>query len=328
MKPVYVNGTGIISAAALTADELSENLKNNSLSKKYTLPFDFPSEVPSSKLRRCSRYIKMTCAAADQAVRDVSGKYIPERQGAVFSTGFGAAESNITFSDSVVKGNPALCSPSVFSATVPNSCLGQICIINGLRGEGTMLMGGDPSEYSALLLNMGKADVIYCGGVEEYSSELYESLEIKGAELSEGAAVLALSAEKNVNSYCAVTGFSSAAFPESPFRNTDDLSYEIIQSAVSSAKIPDIIFAAGNGSGIDEAEIKAFDKIYPDKKVIYPKKYFGEALGAGYIQSAVLAAVCLKNKIIPSCDDVNFGNILVCGFDCVGNYTCMNMEAL
>ena len=109
MNTVYVASAGIISSAALTAEELAESFGGEQA--HYELPLAFTTKVPSSKLRRCSRYIKMACAVADQALSAsaATGRFPPERTGAVFSTGFGAVESNITFSDSVVKGDPALC---------------------------------------------------------------------------------------------------------------------------------------------------------------------------------------------------------------------------
>ena len=61
--------------------------------------------------------------------------------------------------------------------------------------------------------------------------------------------------------------------------------------------------------------------------MIYPKKYFGETLGAGYIQSAVLAAKCFAENKTPEGGE-RVGRILVCGTDCVGNYCCMTMEAI
>lgn len=328
MNTVYVASAGIISSAALTAEELAESFGGEQA--HYELPLAFTTKVPSSKLRRCSRYIKMACAVADQALSAsaATGRFPPERTGAVFSTGFGAVESNITFSDSVVKGDPALCSPSVFSATVPNSCLGQICMVNSLRGEGTMLMGGDPAEYSALLLNTGKADVILCGGIEEYSKELYGSMETSGEQLSEGAAALVLTAKQSESDLCKITGFSSSSFPKSPYRAADAASADTIKTALLSAEVPDVIFAAGNGSAFDEAERKAINEVFPDAEVVYPKKIFGEALGAAYMQSAALAALCLDRKKIPDSSLESFGRILVCGFDCVGNYSCLMMEAL
>ena len=143
MKPVYIDGIGIISRCAMSANELLRITEGEAPETKSGM-LDFTSDVPPAKLRRCSRYNKLAAAAADNARKDGN---IPDdidgtRVGTIISTGFGAVESNIKFSDSVVKGEPALCSPTVFSGTVPNSCVGQICIINGYKGVSTVLMGG------------------------------------------------------------------------------------------------------------------------------------------------------------------------------------------
>ena len=63
-----------------------------------------------------------------------------------------------------------------------------------------MIFGGDPLEYSALLLNTGKADLIICGAIEEYNDELKASILydkiLTEKIISEGAALFVLSKEK------------------------------------------------------------------------------------------------------------------------------------
>ena len=99
---------------------------------------------PPSKVRRAPRYVKMAVAAAAQAIADAHVGEDPACIGTIFSTGYGPVESNVTFADSVAEGVPALVSPTVFSYTVPNSCLGQVCIVNGFQGSSTLLIGGEP----------------------------------------------------------------------------------------------------------------------------------------------------------------------------------------
>lgn len=342
MKPVYINGIGIISRCAKSADELADICSGGNYNAGAG-KLDFKTDIPSSKLRRCSRYSKIAAAAAELARTD--GK-IPDdidkmETGTIISTGYGASENNIRFSDSVVNGDPALCSPTVFSGTVPNSCVGQICIINGYKGVSTVLMGGDPFEYSALLLGTNRADIIFAGSVEEYSEELTASVKSAGIigdrEISEGAAIMALSADETVPHYCKITSFGSASLGRYPYvHRTDSKSAisamtEVIRS-VCGEKIPDMVFTSENGSYFDEYERKAVNDILGEKIQYYaPKKLFGESLGCGYALSIALAAVSLKigkapNSAERSTADNDLKSILVSGIDTVGNYLCAFME--
>ena len=161
---VYINGIGAISEAACIAEEFSALADGREYLAKGQMT-EFASAVPASKLRRAGRYSKLTVSAAAFALKDSETEFTdPYRTGAV---GYGAAEYNIQFSDQVQGGDPQLCSPSVFSQSVANSCLGQLCMIKGIKGESTMLRGGDPLEYASLLLETDRADIMLCGETEE-----------------------------------------------------------------------------------------------------------------------------------------------------------------
>lgn len=340
MKPVYIDGIGIISRCACSSEQLVKIARGEEpvLNKGR---IEFTSDVPPSKLRRCSRYNKLAAAAAAQAIKDgkVSEDTDKYRIGTIISTGYGASENNIQFSDSVVKGNPQLCSPTIFSGTVPNSCVGQICIVNGFKGVSTLLMGGDPMEYASLLLDSDKADVILCGAEEEYSEELFKAIQNKvcgnGIDISEGTVLMTLRSEKTENAYCRVSGFSSASLPVYPYvHRADDSCSDIIGEAITELcgnKAPDVVFTTANGTYFDAVEKKAVDRVLgADAICASPKKIFGEALGSGYMLSTAFAAACLREKNIPyavcgnSISDIS--SILVTGLDTAGNYCCMLLE--
>lgn len=337
MKSVCINGIGIISRCAKSAEELTD-LCNG---KKYNVDFgklEFKTDIPSSKLRRCSRYNKIAAAAAELAGIDgsIPADIDKAKVGTIISTGYGAVENNIQFSDYVVKGSPALCSPAVFSGTVPNSCVGQICIINGYKGVSTVLIGGDPFEYSALLLGTNRAEVIFAGSVEEYSDELTASVKsagiIENCEISEGAAIMTLSINETVPRYCRITSFGSISLGQYPYihRINSNAAISAMTEIIKTAcrgKIPDMVFTTENGSYFDEYERKAFTDILGSKPRYYaPKELFGESLGCGYALSTALAAVSLKTGRTPHIDDNNLKSILVSGIDTVGNYLCAFME--
>ncbi len=325
---IYINGIGIVSRAACSKAELEAVCAGKAELKKE-LPLSFPVEIPASRLRRNSRYNKLACAAADQALKDASvleqiaqGSLDPHQIGTILSTGYGASEYNSVFMDAAVRGDPNVCSPSVFSGSVPNSCLGQICIINHLNGFSTVLAGGDPLEYSALLLKTGRAKQILAGSVEEYFPSLYEAFgtmeAAKGCELSEGAAMALLSCEKTDGSYCRIIGFSSIHLGNCPylhlFENPDDLT-DMLAVTLRKFQDPEIIFSAGNGTWFDRAEENAIQKVFPDKPVRKLKTEFGETLGCGYMMNMLTAAAAIHRG--------DYSAVLVSGVDMIGNYMCV-----
>ncbi|MCM1381276.1 MAG: hypothetical protein NC192_05000 [Muribaculaceae bacterium] len=336
MRPVYIHGVGIISRCACSAGELADICagRNYSAAKGK---LDFKTDILPEKLRRCGRYGKLAAAAAELARADGG---IPDNAGktgigVIISTGYGAAESNIRFSDSVARGNPSLCSPAVFSRTVPNSCVGQICVINGYKGVSTLLMGGDPFEYSALLLNTERADMILAGSVEEYSEELADSLtaagNTDGVEISEGAAVFALSGDETTPRYCGMTNFGSVSLGRYPYvrRADGENAVPAMAEAIKAAcgeKIPDAVFTSENGGYFDGYERQAVKAALGTVKCFAPKKIFGECLGCGYALSAALAAVSLKTGRLPRTGCGKPKSILVTGIDTVGNYCCAFLE--
>ncbi len=306
---VYIDGSSVI----------SHRIDNET-------PFEFPSEIPAAKLRRNSRYNKLACAAADFALKDCAPFDSLDRRriGTIISTGYGAAEYFSDFADSVVKGAPASCSPSIFSGSVPNSCVGQICIINGLKGVSTVLAGGDPLEYSALLLKTDRADMIVTGSVEEYFKPLYESVgsfdAAKGAELAEGAAMLIMRGERTEKTCCEVCAHSGASLGANPYiHRLDDVSGRIA-GVLRRHTAPDVIFSAANGTYFDEIEAAAIKQVFPDTAVYEPKKEYGESLGCGFALSAALAAGAIR--------DGRYGSALVAGVDMVGNYCTAMLRAV
>lgn len=333
MNPIYIDGIGIISRSACCAEELYELLRSeNTADYSDSGKISYTPVVPASKVRRCSFYIKLAVEASVRAAQDGEITEDKFRIGTIISSGYGASESNTMFADAVVKNNPALCSPAVFSSTVPNSCVGQICIVGGYKGVSTLLMGGDPLEYSSVLLHTNKADKILCGSVEAYFEELAQSVlsldTAKGCEICEGAAILTVSRQKSAHTYCKITEFSSAAFSAYPYVHeiSETEGIQVILSALKqlNGDIPDVIFTTENGTYFDNIERHALKSYFENAVFIQPKKYFGETLGSGYILSVSLAAAVLKNRSLSG----NCKTVLVTGTDTAGNYLCCKLEAL
>ena len=331
MNPVFINGIGIISAAAKTSAELLELAKGDKFAEPNFGKNTFEIGVPSSKVRRCPRYAKMAVATANSALNDanITDSIDKTRIGTIFSTGYGAVESTIIFSDSVVDGVPSLCSPTVFSYTVFNSCLGQVCVVNGFKGVSTMMLGGDPLEYSTLLLNTDKADLIISGAIEEYNEELKASILyddiLTDKIISEGAVLFALSRQENVNYYCKITRFSSASLEKYPYlyKVEKNSTAEIISATLIDAskdKFPEIVLTQQNQSYFDEIEMSAMRKVFAEDVTYFnAKSIFGETFNCSYSLNVAMAAAFIKSG--------RYKSALATGIDVHGNYLTALLEA-
>lgn len=318
MKPSYIQGVGIISRCAANSEELLRVARGENISVNHNKKLAFPTNAPSSKIRRAPRYTQMAVSAAAQAKIDanLSVELDKTRVGTIFSTGFGALESTLEVADSVVPGKPDLVSPITFSYSVANACVGQICILNGFTGFSTMLTAGDPAEYSSMLLATNKADVIFCGAIEEYNDELNAAMKSCGflhEDFSEGVAILILSSNEN-NSYCRLEKFSSASLEAFPYIHEldRDAATEILSEVLSVYEEPEIILTQCNGGYFDAIEKFALKKIFKAAELMDAKKYFGETLGCGYMLNIALGAALIK---VGRCK-----SLLATGVDVHGNY--------
>lgn len=317
MKPIYIQGVGVISRCALNFEDLLKIAADESFAVNFDKKLAFAPNAPSSKIRRAPRYTRMAVSASAQAKIDanLSDELDKARVGTIFSSGFGSLESTLEFSDSLLPGKPDLVSPILFSYSVANACVGQICILNGFTGFSTLLTAGDPLEYSAMLLSTDKADVIFCGATDEYTAELDAAIKSCGIlqEISDGAAVLILStnAEK---SYCRIKKFSSGSLAAYPYIHKIDIndSAEVLAEIFSVYEEPEVILTSCNGSYFDAIEKSVLEEKFKATRLIDAKKYFGETLGGGYMLNVALGAAFIKSGRCRS--------LLVAGIDVHGNY--------
>ena len=341
MNPVYINGLGNISPLAASPAELLDFAGKMVAGESpapgdFSVPREFALGVPSSKVRRAPRYAKLATAVAGQAWEDSGLTAGQEETGTVFLSGYGPVATNLIFEESVLDGVPSLASPTTFSYTVPNSCLGQACIAYGFRGPSTMLLGGDPVEYAALLLEGGKAEHVLCGAVEEWDADLRSSFhaagQLSGETIVDGAVMLLLSSQAGDKNYGKVTDFSSAGLPVYPYvfsvgleeqRESVHRMIEVL-SAISQGQAPGAVLTSRNGSAFDKAEEEALRAVFGEGCLyIDGKKYFGEALAAGYLENIALGACLLQQaKAGPP-----FGGALIAtGVDVHGNYLAARLE--
>lgn len=185
--------------------------------------------ILSRNLRRMNRLSRMAVVAAMRALQMAHGVQDETAHGAaqeakrselgigvVLGTGLGALEDTIEFVSQLVDSDPALANPGLFPTTVMNVAASQISIELGLQGFNTTVNHKEVSGELALLvavqvLQLGRADGLLCGGVDELSHPVHHGYRRmgglaagrpapygpsrNGVALGEGAAVLMLERE-------------------------------------------------------------------------------------------------------------------------------------
>lgn len=335
MEKIRITGIGLVNRAGLQAEAFWQSLCEGAGPKESTGKTEFKPAFPASKLRRVNRYCKMALYAAHQAWKDgeLREEIDPFRRGTIFSTGYGAIEAQAKFCREVAKGEPDFCSPTTFTGTVPNSCVGTVCMFLSCKGVSTMLSGGNHLEYASLLLGSGKADVILAGAVEEYFQELYEDLEklpsAQGVELAEGCAVLALE-RGTERGYCTLERTAAIGLPCFPILEQGEKAetgaqIEALLRSFADAR-PDVILSAANGGWFDQAEGAAIARVFPGVPISRPvKAVTGETMGCGFTLHTAAAALCLGHGFVPAGltlegEKLPAERIFVSGFDSAGNY--------
>lgn len=345
MDEIYVLGLGCISSIGNSAEEVWEAITNtdfNSNANKEN-PHDFKSNLDRSLRRRADRdsllgsyVVNEACKDSRINLEDVDRKRI----GTIFSSGHDSVDTNLEFADQVSDKDASLCSPQTFSNTVTNAALGYICMETGFKGVSTMFSACNSIPFTINLLDEDKADIIFAGYLEGYSKELFESIKEYGClgydQVTEAAVSILLSRRSfpTKTGYCSVKGYSEINLGIDPiiFRGEkeEDIGNRIsrcIQNVVSAyGKDIGVVFSSGGNKDFNRIENHAIKEVLPNARLIENvKEIFGEIMGASLHVNLMLGALCLKKGFIPNTlllegELTEFKNILVNGYDDLGNY--------
>ncbi|MHB1391650.1 MAG: beta-ketoacyl synthase N-terminal-like domain-containing protein [Clostridia bacterium] len=338
MKKVYINGIGIVLPIAQKATDLWDEI-NKPILKERERCSEIPAFLPSRVMRRMDRLSALALYSAGNALED-AGMPIQDTHdvGSVFNTTFGPVNTNLKFGEFVVNGDPNVASPAIFANTVNNACLGHVCMNLRIKGASTMLLCSNYIGYGMKLIRDGKVRSIVAAGVEEHTEKLFDLFEKKNYPISECAAALVLSEQKNEASYCEISAYHEenlgghSIFSETFSIDSDDIK-RIVDNAlekaeISSEKIDGIITACHNPYE-DSSECAAIREIFGDTlPVIHPKSVLGDTLGAALGINIALGALALKNQNMPrmlfkESDNTvkEFKHLLINSYDISGDFT-------
>lgn len=357
MNNIYITGLNLISNLGVDINEIWNKLNLENDVETLSMPIKIPMIINKSEIRRMSRYAYMAVYTTKKVLdkrEDNKALINKERIGTIFNTGYGPLTTNIKFGETVNKDNPDFASPTVFSSTVSNACVGNVCMTTGLKGASTILMGSNNVGYSYELLNNGSADGIVTGGIEEYCEPLFNAFaenKNEKTKLSECCATIFMekfNENKLIESledeiYCEVVGYNDINLCGHPLIvedfKVDSSDLETNMRKVLTAnnieeKDIDLVVTAANGvESFDNNELEAIRNIFGrDVLTISPKLILGETLGASITLNTIIGAMVLKNQEIPKLlksevVDKKINYVLVNGIDVSGNTTSILLKA-
>lgn len=328
MRNVDIAGIGIISSLGITPQEVWGALCKDAPASDCE-KISFPSFLPPAKRRRTDRFSDMAVYTAVTAAKDAD--FTPdEKTGTVYTTSYGPLTGSLSFAKKVTLGDPDICSPTVFSGTVPNACVGQICMHLNCKGPSTVLTASNNIGYTQMLLSSGKTTEILTGAIDEYNEDLFSALKERyplPVPYREGA-VSFLTTISSSKKYCTVVDFAECylgGYP--PFDGVEvDFAKNLIEKTVLSVpsfREVDAMLCSDAGLAFDQVEQEALSVLGAPKIITGLKKRLGETLGCAYNMNVAIGALILKHGFVPPAlgENVPVSSLLVTGYDLSGNYT-------
>ncbi|AJH03104.1 beta-ketoacyl synthase N-terminal-like domain-containing protein [Bacillus thuringiensis] len=338
MDEISIIGIGVISNLGNDVETIWEKLMQEGETLNSGDEILFESGLSLSQRKKANRYSEMGFYVSKMALKDSKinvDNIDKKRVGTVYTTGYGPIVSSLKFSESVVEGDYEFCSPTIFANTVNNTCVGHICMLLGLKGVSTVLMGSNNLTYSQILMNKEHTDYILTGAIEEYCKELHDTFQVhensKNIFIKEGAvSLLVKNKDDSGLAYCNIVDGFECNIDKYPITDRVEGNKvrgkikQLISEAVKQYDI-DVFFSSCNNSYFDCVELEAAQEVL-NKDTLYVnhvKNLFGETLGAAFNMNVMVAALCIKNSRLPLKLDslqrkVNCA--LVSGYDISGNY--------
>ncbi len=341
MSPRFaITGVGVVSPAGVGETALFDAIASGRLAPVTVDEKDGPGcrvgdfgakqQIPPANLRRMPHLTQMAIVAAKQAL--ATSSFDPTRVGVILGTGLGTLDETIGFMRGYIDGGPEAASPLLFPYSVMNAAAGQLAVELKLRGVNSTVNHRDTSPLEALglacdLLELGRADAILVGGIDELSAPVRAGYRLFGAvtpttmrpydaardglQPGEGAALVLLEREADarrrgakiraVVDGRAESGDVRARIGWGAPSSTGGSWREAARSVAEATAGRPISWVAGQGNGtaLDEHELATLDQALgalPPTSSVLP--ITGESLSSAMVR--LLAAIfALENQRIP-----------------------------
>jgi 3-oxoacyl-[acyl-carrier-protein] synthase II len=225
--PLYINGIGAVSpqksfTAALSAEALVH--QGNQL---HCQEPDYAAFIDARHLRRLSRIVKLSVAAASRAVQNATPVAI---DGVIVGTGWGCIEDTVAFLQKMVENQEQALSPTAFIHSTHNTIAAQVAYQLKCKGYNNTYSHRNISFESALLdasllLTELPEQTLLVGGVDELTTTSFSILSrfnlfkhsqglnsdmlflpgTAGTVAGEGSVFFTVSGTRSEHSYCQAT---------------------------------------------------------------------------------------------------------------------------
>jgi len=252
------------------------------------------------RLRRSSGISYFAVAAGRAALENAGLQMTPEvaaRTAVVFAITDGGVLYTRKFYEQIVKQGANQASPLLFPETVYNAPASHFAAELGIDGASYTLVGDGSVGLAAVHFAQQlfvTSDIDYCVvvGAEESDwilCEAYEQWRLARTPLAEGAGALVLS---RTGRYKVQTHPGAAFFQQ----RGASAALERVLASFSRAGAAEIVVGSANGSFIDQAEHAALARWVPGVYQLFPKRNFGESLGASALLQMIIAILALENQ--------------------------------
>ena len=262
------------------------------------------------RLRRSSAISYFAVAAGLAALVDAGVTMTPElaaRTAVVFAISNGGVIYTRKFYEQLVKQGANAASPALFPETVYNAPASHLAALLGIDGASYTLVGDASVGLAALkfaeqLLELDTGDLaqVVVVGSEEIDwvvCEAYRDWRLarstpggRGALLAEGAAAVVLARAGRVKVAAQHDGVSV-------FRRAEAAC--AVDRVFADLGAAEVVVGCANGTYVDRAERAAIAQHCPKAAAYFPKRAFGEALGAGALMQVIAGALALEKGGLP-----------------------------
>jgi len=347
---IYITGVGSISSLGYENEKIWENLKNekNTVSVKSDwenekikpILFGNPEEVNFSEeiswreKFQPNRYSQLGLLACKNAIEDANLELKEEDNevGLIIETCLAATEYVEDYLNDLYEKGVTRVRPLKFTKTVANTVLGDISRHFKLNGQSSLLYNENSISYGFDLIQKGKADIVICGGVDQFTefrilSEqknnlllnaeefknineiLKEAKRVEESYIGEGAAFIVLESERSVKQRNAKTYAELLDYHSNFDFENIDYSYKREPYILSDAynrfkglitKDEEVAFLSAYTtqiqSTVNEAKVINELKKQNQVEVINHKTYTGDMKAASNVMSLCISSQLLKKQ--------------------------------
>ena len=252
------------------------------------------------RLRRSSVISYYAAAAGLAALENAGIKMTPEvaaGTAVILAISSGGVVYTRKFYDQIIHQGANAASPLLFPETVYNAPASHLAALLGIDGMSYTLVGDSSVGIGALKLAeqlLATTDVQHCVviGAEEVDwvlCEAYRTWRLP-ALLADGAAALVIGRTGSVSLEKIHAGI--------PFlkRTQAAVALDQVHRDMAAIRGAELVVGCANGTYIDRLEAESLARNFPACAVEFPKRAFGEALGASALQQTIQAALALEKR--------------------------------